>query len=203
MQSLHSVDIFIIITYLIGCLIIGFISSKKINNIRDYAIGRKYVNTALLIGTFIATDIGASSTVGVSERVFSLGLIFSIAIVFRPLFWLLAANVFSKNIQHFRDKGCISISDIMELLYGSSARWVANVMAVIISVFVLAVQVTAIRYLCKYFLDISPEKCSLIAFGVLVTYSFFGGIRAVILTDLVQAAIFILGIPLACFIAFL
>lgn len=201
MHNLHAIDIAVIISYLIGCLIIGFISSKKIQNIKDYAVGR-YVPTVMLIGTFLATDIGAGSTVGVVEKVYSMGLLFAIAIMFKPMFWLIASTLFSKKIEYFRSKGCISVSDIIEVLYGKTARWITNIMAIAMSIGILALQISAMGYLFGYFLDISPTHCALLAFSVLVTYSFFGGIRAIILTDVVQAAIFFIGIPMACFMAY-
>lgn len=202
MLNLHSIDIFIIITYLIGCLIIGFISSRKIHNIKDYAVGGKYVNSALLIGTFIATDIGAGATVGLVEKVYTMGLIFAFGIMFRPFFWLIASWVFSNDIERFRSAGCITVSDIMEHLYGKTAKWITNIMAITISVGILALQITAMSYLFSYFLNISSKNCAMLAFGVLVTYSCFGGVRAVIITDLIQAIIFFIGIPVAFFIAY-
>lgn len=203
MASLHPIDIFIIIAYLLGCLIVGFISSKKIHNIKDYAVGGKYVPTALLIGTFIATEIGAGSSVGAVERVYTMGLIFVIAELMKPFFWLIAAKIFSGRLEYFKAAGCITVSDVMETLYGKPARWITNAMAIIMSIGILALQIAAMGYLFRYFFNVSPEACALLAFGVLVTYSFFGGIKAIIITDIAQAAIFYIGIPLACFIAYL
>ena len=53
-HNLHIIDIAIIIGYLAVCLIIGFLTSKKIKNIRDYAIGSGHISTAVLVGTFDA-----------------------------------------------------------------------------------------------------------------------------------------------------
>lgn len=202
MQLLHPTDIFIIFGYLIACLIIGFIASKKINNIKDYAIGGKYVPTTLLIGTFIATDIGAGSTIGVTEKVYSSGLVLVLGIMLRPFFWLIAFKIFSQKIEYFRNQHCISIGDIAETLYGNPARWIINLMSILISIGILSLQISAIGYLLNYFLNVSSEKCALLSFAIIVTYSFFGGIKAVIVTDLMQAVIFIIGIPLACFLGF-
>jgi SSS family solute:Na+ symporter len=69
-HNLHIIDIAIIIGYLAVCLVIGFLTSKKIKNIRDYAIGSGHISTAVLVGTFFATDIGAGITVVASLCVF-------------------------------------------------------------------------------------------------------------------------------------
>ncbi len=203
LNKLHSVDIIIIALYLILCLVIGFISSKKIRNIKEYAIGGKYTPTFILIGTFLATDIGAGMTVGSVERVYSLGLIFAATMMLRPLCWLIALRIFSDRIEYFKSKGCLSVSDIMEVLYGKTARNLTNLMALALSIGTLVMQITAMGYLFAYFLGFSPTTTALVAFAVLVTYSFFGGIRAVALTDVIQASIFFIGIPLACYLAYL
>lgn len=202
MQNLHIIDIAIVISYLVICLIIGFVTSSKIKNMKDYAIGGSYVPTVMLVGTLIATDIGAGATVGTIEKVHSMGLLFAIAILFKPVFWIIAAKLFSKRIAYFRSVGCISVSDIIETLYGKTARWITNFMALAISIGILALQISAMGYLFQYFFELSPAHCSLLAFTVLVTYSFFGGIRAIIFTDVMQAGIFFIGIPMACFMAY-
>jgi SSS family solute:Na+ symporter len=200
-HNLHIIDIAIIIGYLAVCLVIGFLTSKKIKNIRDYAIGSGHISTAVLVGTFFATDIGAGATVGSVEKIQTMGLIFIIAVLCRPLFWLIASKIFSKNIGVFKAAGCISISDIMQHVYGIPGRWITSVVSLGNAIAVVAFQVTAINYLFSYFLGISSIYCAIIAFVILTTYSVMGGIRAVAITDLMQAIVFFIGIPLMAFLA--
>jgi Na+/proline symporter/signal transduction histidine kinase len=200
-HNLHIIDIAIIIGYLAVCLVIGFLTSKKIKNIRDYAIGSGHISTAVLVGTFFATDIGAGETLGTISQIQRLGLLFVIGFMFRPILWLAASFIFGKNIRYFKESGCISISDIMEKTYGSTARWICNVTSFGFSMGVVALQIIAINYLLQYFLGISSIYCALITFAILVLYSVMGGIKAVAFTDLLQAVVFFIGIPLACFLA--
>ena len=201
-NSLHMLDIGIIATYLVLCLMIGFYKIPKIRNIRDYTIGGKQISLQMLAGTLLATHIGAGSTVGNIEKIYSMGALFALVIVTGPLIWITTCYVFAKRIQTYKEAGCISLSDMMEYSYGVRARWITNIMAKVVGLAVIAMQILAIGYLLSYFLGISEEQGAMVGFGVIVLYSAFGGIRAIMVTDMFQAAILYIGIPAACFAAY-
>jgi Na+/proline symporter len=203
MGNLHTIDIIVIIGYLILCLIIGVYKAGKIKTIKEYALGTDYISTAVLMFTVFATHIGAGSTVGTVERLHSMGLIFAISVIFEPLFWLITAKVFAGNISTFKKAGCMSISDIMGFLYGKSGKWLTNILSIFLSIAVIAAQISAIGYLFNYFLGISHLQGVAIGFGVLVIYSLFGGVRAVALTDTFQGLVLLVAIPVACTMALL
>jgi Na+/proline symporter len=202
MNNLHSIDIAVIVGYLILCLAIGLYKAGKIKTIREYTLGSGNISSTVLLFTILATYLGAGSTIGTVEKLYSMGLIFALAISFKPLFWYITAKIFAGNIEIFKKAGCMSVSDIMGFLYGKTGKWVTNLLAIFISIGVLAGQIAATGYLFNYFLGISHLAGIIIGFGVLVAYSLFGGIRAVAVTDTFQGLIIVVGIPVACAIAF-
>lgn len=199
MSNLHIVDIIIIAAYLVGCLIIGFYKSKKIHNIEEYTLGGRRFGTLVIVATLFATFISASATVGIVEKVYQLGLFYAITCVLAPVFWLIMGFIYGKNIDQFR--GCLSVSDIMERLYGKIGRWVTNICAIALSIGMVAVQALAVGYIFNYFLGISKLEGIILGVGILTFYSAFGGIRAVALTDVFQFFIFFIAIPTACVFA--
>jgi Na+/proline symporter len=202
MTKLHMLDITVIALYLALCLVIGLYKAGKIKTIREYTLGAGYISTAVLFFTIFATHIGAGSTVGEVETLHTMGLLFAIAMLAQPIFWIVTAKIFVGNIGIFKKAGCMSVSDIMGFLYGKAGRWVTNIFAILLSIGVIAMQIGAIGYLFNYFLGISHELGIFIGFGVLVTYSLFGGVRAVALTDTFQGLVLLVAIPVACIIAF-
>ncbi len=202
MSNLHILDITVIGVYLTLCLVIGLYKASTIKTIREYTIGTGYISSTVLFFTIFATHIGAGSTVGMVEKLHSMGLIFAIAVLAEPLIWLVTAKVFARNIDVFKKAGCMSVSDVMGFLYGKPGKWLTNILAIFFSIGVISMQVGAIGYLFNYFLGVSHASGVLIGFGVLVLYSIFGGIRAVALTDTFQGLILLVAIPLACAIAF-
>lgn len=202
MSNLHIIDITVIAIYLIMCLVIGLYKAAKIKTIKEYTLGTGRISTAVLLFTIFATYIGAGPTIGVVEKVHSMGLLFAITLVAQPLFWYITAKIFAKNIGIFKKAGCISVSDIMQFLYGKAGKWITNVFQVLLSIGIIAAQIGATGYLFNYFLGTSHALGIFIGFGVLVAYSLFGGIRAVALTDTFQGLIILVAIPIACAIAF-
>jgi Na+/proline symporter len=202
MNNIHIVDLSVIIIYLFLCLIIGLYKVNTIKTIRDYTLGVGAIPTSILLFTIFATHMGAGTTVGTVGELYADGLLFAIAVMFRPLFWVLTAKIFANNAHTFKKAGCISVSDIMGLLYGKLGKWVTNVLSVFLSIGVIAVQIGAVGYLFNYFLGISHALGVIIGFGVVAVYSVFGGVRAVSLTDTFQGLILIVAIPVACILAF-
>lgn len=196
---LHTIDICIIALYLVTCLVLGLYKSREIKNIRDFALGGKYTPTVVLVATIFSTNIGAGASMGVIERIYSMGLIFAAARMISPLFWIITAKIFTPNIEQFKD--CISMSDVMEKLYGKFGRWCTNICAVLLAVGGVAAQVVAIGYICNYFLEINHTMGIFIAFATVIIYSSLGGARALAITDVFQFGIFYIAIPVACAIA--
>lgn len=198
--TLHHIDLIIILLYLVICLGLGFYKSRNIKSIREYALGTGFTPTIVLVAMIFATNIDAGASMGVIERIFSMGLIFAAARMLSPLFWIITAKIFTPNIEQFKD--CISLSDIMEKLYGKFGRWSTNIAAGLTAVGAVAAQVTAIGYILNYFLGIEQYIGIFVAFGILIAYSSLGGARAIAMADVFQFGIFYVAIPTACAIAF-
>lgn len=201
MDKLNALDIFVIIIYSILCLVVAYKYLGKIKNIRDYALGGTFSNR-VLAATLFATFTGAGRILGYVERIHEIGLIFALAILFEPIAWIVTAKLFSRNIEYFRQKGCMSISDIMYVLYGNWGKWVSNILSIVLSIGILAIQIKAIGYLSEYFFGLAEYHGAAIGFAVVVIYSMFGGIRAVVFTDVLQSLVFLVGVPAACFSAY-
>ncbi|MDJ1258098.1 MAG: sodium:solute symporter family protein [Candidatus Midichloria sp.] len=201
MYNIHVIDIAIIILYFVVCIGIGLYKYKSIKTIEEYTLGGRNFPDLVIITTIFATAVGASSTVGVVEKVYTLGVFFAIyPIAEALLMWLVTSKIYCKNINQFHD--CISISDIMDKLYGKAGRWVTNIASVIVSISVITAQTTAMGYLLNYFFLIPVYYGTIISTLVLALYSAFGGVRAVAYTDVFQFIILMLAIPASCVIAY-
>ena len=202
MHNIHIIDVSIVIFYFIVCIGIGLYKYKSVNTIKvkEYTLGCRNFPDLVIVTTFFATFIGASDILGVTEKVYELGIFFTITILLAPFFWLITARLYGKNIDQFI--GCISISDIMDKLYGAAGRWITNITAIPISIVVVATQSTAMGCLLHYFFSIPVHYCIITSTLILALYSAFGGIRAVAYTDVFQFTILILAIPASCFIVY-
>ncbi|WP_339042069.1 sodium:solute symporter family transporter [Candidatus Lariskella endosymbiont of Hedychridium roseum] len=195
-KGLHTADIVIIVLYLAVCLILGLYKSRAVLNIREYAVGKGSFHDVLMVSAIFATFAGAAYTIGTVDKVYSIGLLFAVPRMFAPLFWLITIRIFAVNIEKFHD--CITISDIMEKLYGHVGKWVTNCTALIVAIVATSIQALAIGQILNYFSGIALHYSVIIGMMVTILYSAFGGVRAIVLTDVLQFAIFTIAVPIAC-----
>jgi Na+/proline symporter/signal transduction histidine kinase/CheY-like chemotaxis protein len=201
-MNLHTIDISIVVGYLVLCLIIGLFKFGKIKNIRDYTLGNKSFPTAVLIATTFATAIDARQIIGNVGKSYELGLVFILPLFFVPVCWFIMAQIFAPNLKMFQKLKFISLSDIMENWYGKSGRWITNILSIALAMGVTATSTLAIGYLLHYFTNIPETIGMLIGLTIVTCYSAFGGIVSVAFTDVFQFLIFFIALPLACAIGY-
>lgn len=195
-----NIDLVIVVLYLIGTLAVGIFAGRNIKNMKDFSISSKIFPTSVLISTIFATWIGADDLIGVSERVYSVGLSFFVIVLGLSLSFLFQAYVVApKIIRGFSNK--ISIGEIMGDLYGKPGQVTSGIANVLFSIGFIAMQVKAIGCVCNLFFDIPDFYGVVIGSFIIITYSSFGGIRSVVFTDVLQFGILVIGIPLIASVA--
>lgn len=191
-------DVLSIIVYLGLCLIIGLWSIKNMKSFKDFALGSKKISTGALVSTLYATYLGAGATFGLIEQINNIGIVCVFIAGAIIVQWYITKTIFCKGITRF--KGCFSQPHIMRNMYGPSGLWVCNIVNVIFSIGIVAIQIAVIGLVvqnCLHLLnldilspDLSPRIGIFIGAGVVMMYSALGGVRAVILTDIMQAVLF-------------
>ena len=195
MKSIHILDLTIIIAYLFICVFIGFYKFKSIKTLRDFGLNNNSISTPVLVTTIFATYIGAGATIGAVSKVYSLGIIFAVSQLLKPLFWIIMGRIYANNIEKF--KGCLSISEIMGQLYGDTARWITNIGSIILAIGITSIQIASMGHLLSYCLAIPYSQGVITGVTILVLYTSLGGIKAVTVTDIFQFSIFFIIMPVA------
>jgi SSS family solute:Na+ symporter len=85
----------------------------------------------------------------------------------------------------------------MDRGYGKPARIVAGFVAVFVCAGIVGAQVKAMGVIFEAFLDMHPLWGILIGCGIVIAYSTVGGMRAVVLTDVIQFCVLAIGLPAA------
>ena len=68
-----TIDIIVLILYVVGMLAIGFISKGKINSMDDFILGGKRFNKFALTGTILATMVGSGMMMGAAGSAYTDG----------------------------------------------------------------------------------------------------------------------------------
>ena len=181
-------EISILAAYFALILAVGYWKGRNETGMEDYLVGRRQVPWWAVLGSLVATEISAATflavpAVGFSENMTYLQ--FGIGSFFARIF---VATVF---IGVFFQANCMSIYEYLRQRFGGTTQYTASLYFIITRLLGsgvrLMIAVTGFSVIIGL-----PFGWSLLLFGcVCLGYTFFGGIRAVIWTDCVQAVVFL------------
>ena len=193
-------DLAIVACYMIITIIVGFIAGRKVKTMSDFAIASKKFPTSVLVASIFTTEMGADDLLGVSERIYSVGLIFFVVQCAQTISLLMHAYIIApKIIRDFYDK--ISIGEIVGTLYGRVGQIICGIASMLFYIGYVSVQISAIGCVCSLFLGIPHFYGTWIGSLVVVLYSSFGGVRSIVFTDMLHFTILMIGIPLFASVA--
>lgn len=192
-----NIDALIIIIYLLVILFIGVISSRKLKTIDDFAVSNvKYGKTIIFI-TMCCSFLGGGFSFGNAAEVYKNGIGNILVLCGFSVGQVFVGKRIAGKIDKF--KGCISTGSIIGKMYGTRMQVVTGVLATLICSGILGAQVSVMGSIFQTFFGIPSTLGVICGFGIVLIYSTMGGIKADILTDIVQFVVLIIGIPILVF----
>jgi solute:Na+ symporter, SSS family len=179
----------IIVIYLLAMLAIGA-CGPSMKGLEDFHLAGRGIKLVLLTGTFCATIIGASSTLGMAGLGFSKGLPGAWWMLSGTAGLLVLATFFAEKV---RATGCYTLPELVGSFYGGKARFAACVLIVISWVGVIAVQIVACGKVLGAVFGGNETLYMIACTSVFVLYTAHGGQRSVIRTDLLQLMVILAG----------
>ena len=184
----------IIVLFLLANLAIGFWahSKSKSNSFEDYALASRSLPTGVLVMTLLGTllDTGILHHPG---NVFgTYGLLQCGAIIAYMISFCFIGTFIAPFLVYF--DGSLTVGDLMEKMYGPTVRIPTGIVSCIVCLLMISPQLQAISKVIHYLLEI-PVAYTIIVLGMLVVlYSFFGGMRSVSYTDVLQVVAIIITV---------
>lgn len=166
---------------------IGNRSSKKLENNHDYFLAGKNVRFFPLTMTFLATQVGGGLVLGAANEAYYYGpyvLLYPLGVAMGLI--LLGVGL-GKRLMSFNVS---TVAEILEVSYRSSfLRKIGSTLSILSLFMVLVAQIIASK---QFLLSIGFDHSLLfiVFWAVVILYTAQGGLKAVISTDLVQAAFF-------------
>lgn len=180
----YTINLCIVVVFLLLNLAVGFYKGRNIQDMRDYAIANKSYGVGALVMTYLATMIGSGSIFRASNEVYKDGILPFIAILGVSFSFVFMAIFIAPKIQYFR--GCLTVGDMLGKLYGNKVKNFTGVISVLMGLVIMTMQISAIGLICNKFFGLD-KNISIVMGGLcVVLYSAFGGMRAVAATDILQ-----------------
>ena len=195
MSNLQNIDLFIISIFLLGTLVVGCFAGRKTSSMRDYAIANRSFTPAFMAMTLIATQVGGISTTGNIAKIYEVGFIHIVAQIGEciGLFYL---TKFAVKYLSSKYSNLLSIADIIDKEYGELPGKICALLSTLKSIIIVSAQILALGHIAVHYVGISYQMGVLLSSSIFIIYSTFGGIRGVVITDVMQFIVMIIIIPM-------
>lgn len=194
---MSSVDVIIIVLYLIGMLVIGFAANRRQHSLDDYYVAGRSLGSLPIACLWVSSWIGGASVVGSSSRAYDFGIsgIWYVASIAVGL--IIFALTFPAIIKRVGDRFMnLTYPDMIEARYGSAARIISTVTTILAFIAHVAGQFVAAGSMLHVITDWDLKLCFIVAAAITTIYTSVGGYIAVTYTDLAQVGLLIAGVAL-------
>lgn len=189
---MQNVDLLIIVFYLGAILALGILSTRKtkMNPVNYFLAGRSLAWPVIGAALF-ASNISTIHLVGLAASGFEEGLVWGNFEWMASVVLILLGLIFAPF--YFRSK-IATLPEFLEKRYSPKSRSFLAFMAILGALFVhIGMSLYAGAIVFKSFFGIDVNLSILLISLITATYTIFGGLKAVVITETVQAVVLIAG----------
>lgn len=189
-MHIHSLDLAIVVAYLLGVTALGIHFRKTQRDVRDYFLGGRTAPWWALAFSIVATETSTLTIIGTPALAYAGNMAF-LQLVFGYIVGrFLICVAFLPG--YFRGDFLTAYA-VIEKRFGPRMRSVAAVTFLTTRTLAEGVRVAAIALVVSVALGTSQRLAVLIIVVLTVLYTFEGGMKAVIWTDVAQFLLYLLG----------
>jgi solute:Na+ symporter, SSS family len=178
--------------YVVAQLAIGLAASRRIRSEADYLLAGRSLGYGLAIFSMFATWFGAESCIGAAGAAYQHGLRGGRADPFGYTICLaLMGLVFAVPL---RRTGALTLGEMFRTRFSTVAEKLVVIFLVPASVLWAAAQIRALGQIVSATTGLDLAIAAAVATAVVIVYTGTGGMRADVLTDLVQGIALIVGL---------
>ena len=196
---LSPIDYVIIALYFIAIVAIGFAAARLSKTQEDYLVAGRRLSFPLFFGCMAALTLGGGSTIGSAELGYEHGLGGIWLNLSIGLGLVLAGFLVTSKLSRLR---ALSVNEVVEKSYGPTARVFSSVLTLVYTLTLSVVQVISIGTIINGVVGLDPTLSMVAGGGIVILYTFVGGMWSVTMTDIVQFVVKTVGIlilaPIFC-----
>lgn len=187
---LNSIDYAFILLYFVIIAGVALLSIKFAKSTEDFLVAGRRLSFPIFFSCMAAIALGGGSTIGSVKLgyLFGLGGIWLNVSIGTGL--ILIGVLISSKLSKLR---ALSINEVIEANYGKQAKLFSAILTLIYTITLSVVQVIAIGEIISASLGFNFTLSVIIGGGVVVIYTFVGGMWSVTLTDVIQFIIKTIG----------
>jgi SSS family transporter len=193
-MHLRAIDLSIIIAYLAGVTLLGIAFRRNQHSLRDYLLGGRTAPWWALAFSIVATETSTLTIIGTPALAYAGNLGF-LQVVMGYLVGRIAIVLLF--LPHYFRGEFFTAYQFIERRFGPQAKRAAAATFLVTRVLAEGVRVAAVGLVVSAALGTGPRASAAVVVALTLLYTFEGGMKAVIWTDVVQACLYLAGSILA------
>lgn len=188
----RTLDVVVIVGYLIFMLLIGFFTSKKsATSAKEYTLAGRDLPMRYYFPCMCALVLGGSSTLGSARYGYELGISGVFFLIMLGFGTLILGAIFAKPLNKLNIS---TVGELLDIRFGKVPKYMSSIFIFIYLVVLSAVQIIACGSLLNTLFGWDLALSMLIGGAVGIIYSTMGGMLAVSYTDVVQWIFMTIGV---------
>ena len=183
-------DWIVLIAYLLLSIAIGLFVSRGNRNLKEYMLGGGSIPWVAVGISLIATSVSATTFLGAPADVYGDNMTFLMFQIGALISIVVVGAVF---IPRFRESGITSAYELFEVRFSKPVRRLAAVFYCLHLLLRTGILLFAPSLVLAQILHIDLKLAIVVSAAVAIFYTWFGGIKAVIWTDVMQFCVFFFG----------
>lgn len=182
--------LFIVFIFLLqlACFFVGSSSSQSMKTQDEYFLAGKSIRFFPLMMTFLATQVGGGLVLGAADEAYQFGW----TVLLLPLGSTLGLILLGFGVgRKLLELKVATVAQIFETVYGSKAlKKFASILSIVSLFMIFVAQIIASKKFMAS-LEVQNGLWFFLFWGLVILYTAMGGLKAVVSTDIVQAAFFV------------
>jgi SSS family transporter len=193
-MRIHYIDLAIILLYIVGITLFGLRFRKGQQDIRDYFLGGRTAPWWAIAFSIVATETSLLTVIGTPALAFAGNLGFLQLVMGYIIGRILICFIFIP--QYFRGE-LFTAYQLIEKRFGARMKSIAAATFLLTRTLAEGVRVAAITKVVSVAFGIEARVAVIPIAALTLLYTFEGGMKAVIWTDVIQLAVYVSGAVLA------
>jgi SSS family solute:Na+ symporter len=185
-------NIAIIGIFLVGMILVGLFSMKKIKDTSSYFVADRKGSSTAITGSLLATIMGGSSTIGIAGLGYSKGLVGAWWMLVGAIGLLILSFWLAKKVRNY---AVFTLPEILEKQYGgNTTKVIASLLIATAWLGIIAGQIIAAGKILSVLFPGQLNLLMTIAASVFILYTVLGGQYSILRTDFIQSVIIVAGL---------
>ena len=181
-----------IIIYLAITVAVGAWASKLVKNSNDFVLAGRSLPLFLSASALFATWFGSETIFGASSVFLEDGLQGVMEDPFGGALCLILFGMF--YLRPMYRMGVLTIGDVFKKAFGKQVEFFATIFMVPVFFGFVAAQLVALSLIFGTVTDLSLLQGIILSAGIVVIYTFLGGMWAISITDFIQTTMIVIGL---------